>query len=163
MTWVRSGDEKHLQAQLYPEFIRDPGNHQQAGFRSKHLNRKSGGGFRRFLDTVVAEPPINKEIHVIVDNYRTHKRDADWLDKYEGRVQSHFTPTSASYLNQVEIWFGLLTRKALRGTSFANKDQLRSAIASFVTKTTEHPKPFHWRKCEIEGSQLRDIIINLCN
>jgi transposase len=92
--------------------------------------------FRRFLDAVVAELPTEKEIHVILDNYSTHKRNADWLDKYQGRVQFLFTPTSASWLNQVEIWFGLLTRKALRGASFANKDQLRSAIESLLTTPT---------------------------
>jgi hypothetical protein len=74
-----------------------------------------------------------------------------------------YTPTSASWLNQIEIWFGLLTRKSLRGASFASKDQLRLAIEAFVARTNEHPKPFHWRKREVKGSQLRNTIINLCN
>ncbi len=125
--------------------------------------QKKREDFQRFLGAVIAELPLDKEIHVIVDNYCTHKRNAAWLEKYQGRVQFHFTPTSASWLNQVEIWFGLLTRKALRGASFANKDQLRSAIESFVAKTNQHPKPFHWRKREVRGSQLRNTIINLCN
>ena len=116
--------------------------------------------FRRFLDAVHAELPTDKEIHVILDNYSTHKRNADWLDKYQGRVQFHFTPTSASWLNQVEIWFGPLTRKAQRGASFANKDQLRSAIEAFVTNTNPNPRPFRWRKREVKGSQLRNTIIN---
>lgn len=119
--------------------------------------------FQRFLDAVVAELPADKEIHVILDNYCTHKRNGDWLARYQGRVQFHFTPTSASWINQIEIWFGLLTRKALRGASFASKDQLRSAIEAFVTKTNEHPKPFHWRKREVKGSQLRNTIVNLRN
>jgi transposase len=125
--------------------------------------QKKREDFRRFLDAVVAELPPDKEIHVILDNYCTHKRNAEWLAKYAGRVQFHFTPTSASWLNQVEIWFGLLTRKALRGASFASKDQLRSAIEAFVARTNEHPKPFHWRKREVKGSQLRNTLINLCN
>ena len=107
--------------------------------------------------------PGDKEIHVILDNYSTHKRNDDWLAKYEGRVRFHFTPTSASWLNQVEIWFSLLTRKALRGASFQSKDQLRNAIADFVQRHNQHPKPFHWRKREVKGSQLRNTIINLCN
>lgn len=119
--------------------------------------------FQRFLDAVVAELPADKQIHVILDNYCTHKRNDDWLARYEGRVQFHFTPTSASWLNQIEIWFGLLTRKALRGASFASKDQLRSAIEAFVSMTNQHPKPFHWRKREVRGSQLRNTIVNLCN
>ena len=125
--------------------------------------QKKREDFRRFLDAVVTELPADKEIHVILDNYSTHKRNDDWLAKYEGRVQFHFTPTSASWLNQIEIWFGLLTRKSLRGASFANKDQLRTAIHTFVARTNEHPKPFHWRKREVKGSQLRNTIVNLCN
>ncbi|MDO9100266.1 MAG: IS630 family transposase [Caldisericota bacterium] len=119
--------------------------------------------FQRFLDAVVAELPTDKEIHVILDNYCTHKRNDDWLARHQGRVQFHFTPTSASWLNQIEIWFGLLTRKALRGASFASKDHLRSAIEAFVAKTNENPKPFHWRKREVKGSQLRNTIVNLRN
>ena len=78
-------------------------------------------------------------------------------------VETIRTPTSASWLNQIEIWFGLLTRKSLRGASFANKDQLRLAIEDFVARTNQNPKPFHWRKREVKGSQLRNTIINLCN
>lgn len=70
---------------------------------------------------MVAELPSDKEIHVILDNYCTHKRNVDWLAKYDGRIQFHFTLTSASWLNQIEIWFGLLTRKTLRGASFSSK------------------------------------------
>ena len=61
----------------------------------------------------MAELPVDKEIHVILDNYSTHKRNADWLAKYEGRAQFHLTPTLASWLKQIEIWLGLLTRKSL--------------------------------------------------
>jgi len=126
-------------------------------------DQKKREDFRRFLDGVIADLPDDGEIHVILDNYCTHNKSDDWLAKYEGRVQFHFTPTSASWLNQVEIWFGLLTRRTLRGASFANKDQLRLAIESFVARTNENPKPFHWRKREVKGSQLRNTIINLCN
>jgi len=125
--------------------------------------QKKRADFRRFLDSVIAELPPDKEIHVILDNYGTHKRNHDWLTQYGGRVQFHFTPTSASWLNQIEIWFGLLTRKALRGASFSSKDQLRSAIEAFVARTNDNPKPFRWRKREVQGSQLRNTIINLCN
>src|SRR5580658_8083429 len=125
--------------------------------------QKKREDFRRFLDAIIADLPADKEIHVILDNYCTHKRNQDWLARYGGRIQFHFTPTSASWLNQVEIWFGLLTRKALRGASFASKDQLRSAIEAFVARTNQNPKPFHWRKREVKGSQLRNTVINLCN
>ena len=78
-------------------------------------------------------------------------------------MQFHFTPTSASWLNQIEIVFSLLQRKALSGASFKNKDQLREAIAAFIKKHNERAKPFRWRKREVKGSQLRNTIINLCN
>jgi transposase len=126
-------------------------------------DQKKREDFRRFLDSVIVELPADREIHVILDNYSTHKKNDDWLAKYEGRVHFHFTPTSASWLNQIEIWFGLLTRKALRGASFSSTDQLRAAIETFVSRTNENPKPFHWRKREVKGSQLRNTIINLCN
>lgn len=125
--------------------------------------QKKREDFRRFLDSVIVELPADKEIHVILDNYCTHKKNDEWLARYNSRVQFHFTPTSASWLNQIEIWFGLLTRKTLRGASFASKEQLRSAIEAFIARTNEHPKPFHWRKREVKGSQLRNTLINLCN
>ena len=130
---------------------------------AKTNEHKKREDFRRFLNGVVAELPSDREIHVILDNDCTHKRNNDWLAKYEGRVRFDFTPTSASWLNQIEIWFGLLTRKALRGGSFSRKDQLRSAIEAFVVKTNEPPKPFHWRQREVKGSQLRHTLVSFCN
>src|SRR5271166_1647616 len=119
--------------------------------------------FQRFLEGVIAEQPADKEIHVILDHYSPHKRNDDWLAKYEGRVRFHFTPTSASWLNQIEIVFSLLQRKAINGASFKSKDQLRDAIEAFIRRHNEHAKPFRWRKREVKGSQLRNTIVNLCN
>jgi transposase len=130
---------------------------------SKTTDFKKREDFQNFLDGVLADQPRDKEIHVILDNYSTHKKNDDWLAKFEGRVQFHFTPTSASWLNQIEIVFSLLQRKALSGASFKNKDQLREAIEAFIKKHNEHAKPFRWRKREVKGSQLRNTIINLCN
>src|SRR5450432_3622657 len=125
--------------------------------------QKKREDFRRFLEGVIAELPIEKEIHVILDNYCTHKRNDDWLAKYEGRVQFHFTPTSASWLNQIEIWFSLLQRKTLNGGSFKTKDQLREAIEAFFQRHNERAKPFRWRKRDVKGSQLRNTVVNLLN
>ena len=119
--------------------------------------------FRAFLEGAIADCPAGKDIHVILDNYSTHKKNDDWLAKYEGRVQFHFTPTSASWLNQVEIWFSLLTRKTLRGASFKTEDRLRAAIEAFIQQHNEKSKPFRWRKREVKGSQLRNTLINLRN
>jgi transposase len=130
---------------------------------AKTTDYKKREDFLSFLDGVLADQSPDKEIHVILDNYSTHKKNDDWLAKFEGRVQFHFTPTSASWLNQIEIVFSLLQRKALSGASFKNKDQLREAIAAFIKKHNERAKPFRWRKREVKGSQLRNTIINLCN
>ena len=73
--------------------------------------QKKRADFRRFLDSAIAELPPDKEIHVILDNYGTHKRNHDWLTQYGGRVPFHFTPTLASWLNQIEIWFAVLARR----------------------------------------------------
>ena len=129
--------------------------------RVKFTEYKKREDFLRFLDEVLADQPPDKEIHVIQDNYSTHKRNHDWLAKFEGRVQFHFTPTSASWLNQIEIVFSLLQRKTLSGASFKTKDQLREAIEAFIRKHNERAKPFRWRKREVKGSQLQNTIINL--
>jgi len=118
--------------------------------------------FLQFMDQVVAEAPAHQELHVILDNYCTHKKCDAWLAQHPN-VHFHFTPTSASWLNQVEIWFGILSRKALRGLSSRSTTELRQAIEAFIKAYAEHPKPFKWRKREVKGSQLRNTIVNLCN
>ena len=130
---------------------------------TKFTESKKREDFRSFLDDVLADQPKDKEIHVILDNYSPHKRNDDWLAKYEGRVQFHFTPTSASWLNQIEIVFSLLQRKTLNGGSFKSKDQLREAIEAFFRRHNEHAKPFRWRKREVKGSQLKNTVVTLCN
>jgi transposase len=120
--------------------------------------------FLAFMDQLLTELPDcrEKEIHVILDNYCIHKRNEKWLADHPN-VTFHFTPTSASWLNQVEIWFGILSRKALKNASFASTDQLRSAIEAFIEVYHQNAKPFVWRKREVKGSQLRNTITNLCN
>jgi len=117
--------------------------------------------FLEFMDQLIVEMPEDKEIHVILDNYCIHKKNEQWLAAHPN-VHFHFTPTSASWLNQVEIWFGILSRKALRGANFRNIEQLIKAIESFVASYGPHAKPFVWRKREVKGSQLRNTIVNLC-
>jgi transposase len=131
--------------------------------RTKFTASKKREDFRAFLDDVLADPPQDKEIHVILDNYSPHQRNDDWLAKFEGRVRFHFTPTSASWLNQIEIVFSLLQRKTLNGGSFKSKDQLREAIEAFFRRHNERAKPFRWRKREVKGSQLRNTVVNLRN
>ena len=118
--------------------------------------------FLHFMDQIVAPTPDDQELHVILDNYCTHKKCDAWLAQHPN-VHFHFTPTSASWLNQVEIWFGILSRKALRGLSSQNTAELPHAIEAFIKAYAEHAKPFKWRKREVKGSQLRNTIVNLCN
>lgn len=118
--------------------------------------------FLQFMDQVVAESDPEQELHVVLDNYGTHKKCDAWLAEHP-KVHFHFTPTSASWLNQVEIWFGLLTRKALRGLSSKSTLELRQAIEAFITVYAQNAKPFKWRKREVKGSQLRNTIVNLRN
>ena len=107
--------------------------------KTKFTEYKKREDFRSFLDDVLADQPPDKEIHVVLDNYSPHKRNEDWLAKFDGRVQFHFTPTSASWLNQVEIVFSLLQRKTLNGGSFKSKGQLREAIEAFFRRHNEAP------------------------
>jgi transposase len=119
--------------------------------------------FLAFMDQVLLELPASneKEIHVILDNYCIHKRNDEWLARHLN-VKFHFTPTSASWLNQVEIWFGILSRKALKNASFKSVNELCAAIEAFVESYQLNAKPFAWRKREVKGSQLRNTISNLC-
>ena len=118
--------------------------------------------FLQFMDQIVSEAPSDQELHVILDNYSTHKKCDAWLAKHPN-VHFHFTPTSASWLNQVEIWFGIMSRKALRGLSTVNTMELRQAIEAFIKVYAENAKPFKWRKREVKGAQLRNTIVNLRN
>jgi transposase len=118
--------------------------------------------FLQFMDGVVAETPPDRELHVIPDNYGTHKKCDAWLAR-NPNVHFYFTPTSASWLNQVEIWFGIMSRKALRGASSKSVAELRAAIEAFIAAYQPKAKPFKWRKREVKGSQLRNTIVNLRN
>lgn len=118
--------------------------------------------FLAFMDQVVADLPSATELHVILDNYCIHKKCDAWLAAHP-QVTFHFTPTSASWLNLVEVWFGILSRKALRGASFRSTDELKAAIEAFIAAYGPTAKPFVWRKREVNGSQLRNTIANLCS
>jgi transposase len=118
--------------------------------------------FLEFMDKVMEDMPEGKDVHVILDNYCIHKRNDAWLTAHPN-VTFHFTPTSASWLNQVEIWFGIMSRKALRGASFKSIEDLTKAINDFITVYGPTAKPFVWRKREVKGSQLKNTIVNLRN
>jgi transposase len=101
--------------------------------------------FLDFLRAIEANMPTDLEIHVILDNYATHKTPAvrRWLAK-RPRFHLHFTPTHASWLNQVERWFGLLTQRQLRRGAHTSVAALTQAITDFIAAHNEAPTPFTW-------------------
>lgn len=103
--------------------------------------------FKKFLRRIDRETPKELAIHLILDNYGTHKHPnvKAWLAKHP-RFHLHFTPTSSSWLNLVERWFGEITRKRLRRGVFRSVPDLVSAIEEFIRVTNEEPKPFVWTK-----------------
>jgi len=103
--------------------------------------------FRKFLDRIDEAVPSELEVHVIIDNYATHKTAAirNWLAK-RPRYHLHFTPTGGSWLNQVERWFALLTRRAIKRGAHTSISQLERAIGDFLAAHNQQPKPFIWTK-----------------
>jgi len=96
------------------------------------------------MNSVVAAFP-NRELRVILDNFNTHKKNEHWLKKHP-KVHFHFTPTSASWLNQVEIWFSILQGQSLSGTSFTSVEQLKEHIDAFINVYNDKAQPFTWTK-----------------
>lgn len=130
--------------------------------QSKTTATKKRPDFQAFMDEFVAEVPEDKEIHMILDNYSTHKKNQDWLAKHPN-AHFHFTTHLGELAHQVEIWFGILGRKALSGASFESTAQLTHAIESFIAAHNQNAAPFVWRKREVKGAQLRNTIVNLRN
>lgn len=109
----------------------------------RHRSRE----FRKFLDTVEQAVPASLQVHLILDNYGTHKTSLirRWLVK-RPRFHLHFTPTGASWINLVERWFALLTEKQFRRGVFRSTRELEAAIRNYVVAYNEKPKPFIWTK-----------------
>lgn len=91
--------------------------------QGKVTQAKKWTDFQAFLNEIVGEYAPDQEIQVVLDNYGTHKKNDEWLTR-RTNIHFHFTPTSASWLNQVEIWFGILSRKALRLPVLSNSDNV---------------------------------------
>jgi transposase len=103
--------------------------------------------FRGFLDTIDANVPPELDVHLVLDNLSTHKAPTvrRWLAK-RPRFHLHFTPTSSSWINMVERWFGLLTERQLRRGAHRSTLALEAAIDNYIAVTNERPKPFVWTK-----------------
>jgi|ERR1700677_1308950 len=100
--------------------------------------------FLKFMDQVIAEHK-DHDLHVIVDNFSTHKGDdvRGWLERHPN-VTFHYTPVGSSWMNQIEIWFGILTRQAIRRGSFVSVPHLTRTIKQYISTWNEHAEPFKW-------------------
>ena len=103
--------------------------------------------FLKFLRTVDRQVPRKLDIHAVLDNYGTHSHPKvrAWLDNHP-RFHLHFVPTSSSWLNLVERWFGELTRRRIRRGSFHSAQELIQAIHDYIQANNENPRPFLWTK-----------------
>jgi len=129
--------------------------------KTAHYTRRRRREFLDFMNEVVAGHP-GREIHVVLDNLNTHKPKQDhWLKRHPN-VRFHFIPTYSSWLNQVEVWFSILSRQALRGASFTSPAQLRQAIDDFVKVYNEKAAPFEWKKAVVFPSAPKPKYSDLC-
>jgi transposase len=130
--------------------------------KTGHYQRRRRAEFLDFMNEITAAYP-ERAIHVVLDNLNTHKPKRDrWLSRHPN-VHFHFTPTYASWLNMVEIWFSLLQRHALAGASFTSPRALRAAIDAYVRHHNARAAPFEWRKTTVRHKPLRQSIAELCN
>src|SRR5262245_25783163 len=121
---------------------------------ASHKNRRRRVEFLDFMNDIVADHP-DTAIHVILDNLNTHKPKNDrWLKRHPD-VHFHFTPTRASWLNQVEIWFSILEGKSLHGASFTSVKQLREHIDAFIAAYNQNAKPFVWTKAKVHQRRVK--------
>jgi len=119
-----------------------------------HKQRRRRVEFLAFMNRIVADYP-DRELHVVLDNLKTHKPKNDrWLKRHPN-VHFHFTPTRASWLNQVEIWFSILAGKSLRGASFTSIPQLRQHIDAFIEAYNADASPFVWTKAVVHQRRFK--------
>src|SRR4051812_40179995 len=103
--------------------------------------------FRRFLDAIESNVPAGLDVHIVMDNYGTHKTDIirKWFAK-RPHFHVHFTPTYASWINLVERWFAEITNKRIRRGIFRSVKELEDAISEYIDVHNDAPKPFVWTK-----------------
>src|SRR5215213_3239244 len=116
--------------------------------------------FKKFLQTIDREVPDDLAVHLVLDNSSTHKTPTiqRWLAAHP-RFQMHFTPTSSSWLNLVERWFGELTQKKLKRGAHRSVHQLNTDIRTWITTWNENPRPYVWTKT---ADQILDSISRYC-
>ena len=128
--------------------------------QARHYKRRRRIEFLDFMNLIVKANP-DREIHVILDNLNTHKPPRDqWLARHKN-VRFHFTPTHASWLNQIECWFSILGGKSLSGASFTGVPQLRRHIDAFVESYNQTARPFGWTKSQVHQKRLKPRFADL--
>ena len=128
--------------------------------KAAHKKRRRRKEFLEFMDEIAAAYP-KQRLEVIVDNLNTHKKNEDWLARHP-LVTFHFTPTRASWLNQVEAWFSILQGQSLTGASFTSVAQLKAHMDDFIATYNEDAEPFVWTKSKVyqrrvKGRRLSDL------
>jgi transposase len=116
--------------------------------------------FRKFLTTIDKTVPAELDVHVVCDNYGTHKTPATraWLARHP-RFHLHFTPTGSSWINQVERWFGLLTDQMIRRGVHKSVPALEADIRAWIADWNQHPRPFIWTKT---AGEIVDSLAQYC-
>lgn len=131
--------------------------------KAGHYKRRRRREFLDFMNEVVADYAPDVQLHVVLDNLNTHKPKHDrWLGRHRN-VHLHFTPTHASWLNQVETWFSILWRQALRGLSATSPRQVREAIDAFIAAYQATAAPFEWRKRMVHPVPPKNTYADLCH
>lgn len=117
--------------------------------------------FLKFLKLIDESVPPTLDVHLILDNYSTHKTESvkRWLARHP-RFHVHFTPTYSSWINLVESWFSILTRRVIKRGSHRSTRQLETAITSYLEETEANPRPFVWTKT---ADEILDSVKRFCN
>ena len=126
--------------------------------KAAHKKRRRRKEFLDFMDEIVAAHP-KRRLEVILDNLNTHKKNEQWLARHP-KVSFHYTPTRASWLNQVEGWFSILQGQSLTGASFTSVEQLREHIDAFIEAYNEDAEPFAWTKSKVYQRRVKGCRIS---
>jgi transposase len=121
---------------------------------ASHSKRRRRVEFLGFMNSVVAAFP-DRELHVVLDNLNTHKKNERWLKKHPG-VYFHFIPTRSSWLNQVETWFSILQGQSLSGASFTSVQQLQEHMDAFIASYNQTARPFAWTKRKVHQRRFKN-------
>jgi transposase len=131
--------------------------------KTAHRKRRKRRQFLDFMNQLVRDIEPETEVHVVLDNLNTHKPKHDrWLARHKN-VTFHYTPTHASWMNMVEIWFSILQKKSLEGASFTSVSQVRRHIDAFAEAYNENAQPFEWRKATVKQRRLGEVYSQLRN